>query len=242
MLFRSNDTATTEIYTVSDTLSLLDALPIFERLGVAREPSPSPLFAEGAFAVTDPDGRRVVFGVPLRVSGLQSRLAARLQHFVCASVRVPELLAYYRDVLGAKESDRVLDLHAEIMRVNARGKLDFLHLRGVLVFLGFLVFLGLFVAVFAEIHDPAHRRRGGGCNLHEVHTVLPGEGEGVVEGHDASLFAIGTNDPDFAGTNFPVDPDERSGRKISAWGERAIQDTLVGWSIARKSCINLKYY
>ena len=29
MLFRSNDTATTEIYTVSDTLSLHDALPIF---------------------------------------------------------------------------------------------------------------------------------------------------------------------------------------------------------------------
>ena len=28
MLFRSNDTATTEIYTVSDTLSLHDALPI----------------------------------------------------------------------------------------------------------------------------------------------------------------------------------------------------------------------
>ena len=29
MLFRSNDTATTEIYTVSDTLSLHDALPIW---------------------------------------------------------------------------------------------------------------------------------------------------------------------------------------------------------------------
>ena len=29
MLFRSNDTATTEIYTVSYTLSLHDALPIF---------------------------------------------------------------------------------------------------------------------------------------------------------------------------------------------------------------------
>ena len=29
MLFRSNDTATTEIYTHSDTLSLHDALPIY---------------------------------------------------------------------------------------------------------------------------------------------------------------------------------------------------------------------
>ena len=31
MLFRSNDTATTEIYTTANTLSLHDALPIFER-------------------------------------------------------------------------------------------------------------------------------------------------------------------------------------------------------------------
>ena len=32
MLFRSNDTATTEIYTQQDTLSLHDALPIFAAL------------------------------------------------------------------------------------------------------------------------------------------------------------------------------------------------------------------
>ena len=32
MLFRSNDTATTEIYTQFDTLSLHDALPISEEL------------------------------------------------------------------------------------------------------------------------------------------------------------------------------------------------------------------
>ena len=38
MLFRSNDTATTEIYTVSHTLSLHDALPIScpQRLGLVR--------------------------------------------------------------------------------------------------------------------------------------------------------------------------------------------------------------
>ena len=37
MLFRSNDTATTEIYTTYDTLSLHDALPI-ARLRKEREP------------------------------------------------------------------------------------------------------------------------------------------------------------------------------------------------------------
>jgi len=77
--------------------------------GVALEPSPSPLFAEGAFAVADPDGRRVVFGLPLRKSGVPSPLPGRLQHFVCASMQVPAMLAFYRDALGARESDRVLE-------------------------------------------------------------------------------------------------------------------------------------
>jgi len=81
-----------------------------DALGVAREASPTPLFAEGAFAVMDPDGRRLVFGLPKRAAGpAASGLPARLQHFVCASERVPEMLAYYRDVLGARESDRVLE-------------------------------------------------------------------------------------------------------------------------------------
>jgi catechol 2,3-dioxygenase-like lactoylglutathione lyase family enzyme len=88
--------------------------------GMVREPSPSPLFADGAFAVADPDGRRVVFGLPRRSPGpAASGPPARLQHFVCASVRVPEMLAFYRDRLGARESDRVLegdDVAAVFMR------------------------------------------------------------------------------------------------------------------------------
>jgi len=92
-----------------DAAQLADYAAVLGRLGVVREPSPSPLFADGAFAVTDPDGRRIVFGLPARISGIQSRLPARLQHFVCASVRLPQMLAFYRDTLGARESDRVLE-------------------------------------------------------------------------------------------------------------------------------------
>jgi catechol 2,3-dioxygenase-like lactoylglutathione lyase family enzyme len=83
-----------------------------DHLGVEREPSPSPLFGGGAFAVTDPDGRRVVFGLPVFNSEIEKTTTARLQHFVCASVRVPEMLAFYRDTLGARESDRVLENEA----------------------------------------------------------------------------------------------------------------------------------
>jgi catechol 2,3-dioxygenase len=70
----------------------------------------SPLFAEGAFAVTDPDGRRAVFGLPGREAPDDDNgpAAARLQHFVCATTRLQEMLDFYRR-LGMVESDRVLE-------------------------------------------------------------------------------------------------------------------------------------
>jgi len=69
------------------------------------EPSPSPLFTEG-FAVADPDGRRIAFGLG---DASPAASAGRLQHFVCASTRLEEMLGFYRDVLGLQESDRVLE-------------------------------------------------------------------------------------------------------------------------------------
>jgi catechol 2,3-dioxygenase len=79
-----------------------------DRLGVPQEPCPSPLFAAGAFAVKDPDGRRLVLGVPKERGGAAG-IPGRLQHFVCASAGLGDLLTFYRDRLGLVESDRVLE-------------------------------------------------------------------------------------------------------------------------------------
>ena len=101
-----------------DAAQLASYAAALEHLGVVREPSPSPLFGDGAFAVTDPDGRRVVFGFPVFTSEIETT-TARLQHFVCASTRLDELVRFYRDTLGMKESDRVLegeDLAAAFVR------------------------------------------------------------------------------------------------------------------------------
>ena len=70
------------------------------------EPSPSPLLGADAFAVADPDGRRIALGYaePETPGGI-----GRLQHFVCASTRLEAMLEFYRDVLGLQESDRVLE-------------------------------------------------------------------------------------------------------------------------------------
>src|SRR5262249_14449842 len=75
-----------------------------EKAGVSCRMFASNLLGKEAFSVTDPDARQIVFGVAPASAG-----AARLQHFVCASTRLDEMLAFYRDVLGMEESDRVLE-------------------------------------------------------------------------------------------------------------------------------------
>jgi len=94
---------------MKDAAHLSSYATALDRLGVRRKPSPTPLFGAGAFAVTDPDGRRVVFGLPAFISESKDKTTARLQHFVCASTRLDEMLRFYRDTLGMRESDRVLE-------------------------------------------------------------------------------------------------------------------------------------
>jgi catechol 2,3-dioxygenase-like lactoylglutathione lyase family enzyme len=102
-------------------LELQDAahLAAYRRQLENTEDFASPLFSEG-FAVRDPDGRRVAFGIPKR-SGSENGQTARLQHFVCATTRLPEMVEFYRS-LGMLESDRVLegdDLAACFLRSDA---------------------------------------------------------------------------------------------------------------------------
>lgn len=76
--------------------------------GINSRPSPTPLFADGAFAVELPDGPLFVFGVPRDKSSASDRMSGRLQHVVVASDRVPEMVAF-AEKLGFLVSDRVYD-------------------------------------------------------------------------------------------------------------------------------------
>lgn len=78
-------------------------------LDVAIEESPSPLFAADGFAVRDPDGLGLVFGVAEDDPAPDDGLPGRLQHIVFASGQPDTLLTFYRDRLGLVESDRVVD-------------------------------------------------------------------------------------------------------------------------------------
>jgi hypothetical protein len=77
------------------------------RRSCGSEPFSSPLFQEGSFALTDPDGRRIVFGIAKQIDAPHG-MPGRLQHFVCATTRLPEMLHFYLN-LGMAESDRVLE-------------------------------------------------------------------------------------------------------------------------------------
>jgi len=81
------------------------------------------------------------------------------------------------------------------------------------VFLGILFLLGLFVTVFAEIHEPADRRRGGGGDL-KTRSTLSCRARLIAsfsEMNTEFVLPSNSNDPDFAGADFAVDPDNEAG-------------------------------
>lgn len=80
--------------------------------GIAMAPAMTPLFADNAFAVRDPDGRFAVFGTRAGVTATPGAgsLPGRLQHVVVASAHFAEMMAFYTDALGFLLSDTV---HAE---------------------------------------------------------------------------------------------------------------------------------
>jgi catechol 2,3-dioxygenase len=84
--------------------------------GVRLLPSPTRIFADGALAVADPDGRLVVLGVgrhDLAGGGASdcaaARLSGRLQHVVVASRGLAPMLRFYEEVLGFVVSDYVFE-------------------------------------------------------------------------------------------------------------------------------------
>lgn len=76
--------------------------------GIPRVDPPVCLFQEGAIAVTDPDGRRVVFGLPEQEPDTTDAMPGRLQHMVVTSQDAERMAEFYGEGLGFVLSDRVL--------------------------------------------------------------------------------------------------------------------------------------
>jgi catechol 2,3-dioxygenase-like lactoylglutathione lyase family enzyme len=68
----------------------------------------SPLFSEGSFAILDPQGRRLVFGVAPANGYLDPR-PGRLQHVVFQTTAIDPLVEFYVNRVGFAVSDRVVN-------------------------------------------------------------------------------------------------------------------------------------
>lgn len=61
----------------------------------------------GAWGLADPDGNRVFFGVSSTREASDTGLYGALQHVAYGTQRLPQMVSFYRDVLGFAEVDRV---------------------------------------------------------------------------------------------------------------------------------------
>ncbi len=105
-----NETVAYSAFAMDDPIRLEALQRRLSDAGVTIEASPSPLFGNASFSVTDPDGQRLVFGVPPE-SARKGRdtLPGRLQHIVFATTDLDRIVAFYEQILGFAVSDRVVD-------------------------------------------------------------------------------------------------------------------------------------
>ena len=76
--------------------------------GVALVKNPSPYFETGAFAVRDPDGNVICFGIGKLENKKLSGLHGAIQHLTLATLNVQKIVNFYQGKLGFRLVDRVL--------------------------------------------------------------------------------------------------------------------------------------
>jgi hypothetical protein len=85
-------------------------------------------------------------------------------------------------------------------------ELHFLDLDLPLFELGFVLLLGFGIFVLAVVHQTAHRRFRGRCDLDQIHPCLFGHLVGRSQTHYADLFALDSDQANFGRVDLFVDP------------------------------------
>ena len=99
-------------------------------------------------------------------------------------------------VAVGEELLRVAQLGVEVADVDPGGHADLLDLHHMLILAGFLLLLALLEAEFAVVHQPAHRRRRLGRDLHEIQALFICDLQRAGRRHDAQLLAGGADQTD----------------------------------------------
>jgi catechol 2,3-dioxygenase len=91
-----------------------------EEKGLRASNFSTPLFREGAFSVTDPDGNVVVFGLAAEERPAPRGIRGPIPHLTLATMNVRAIEEFYADKLGFGVSDRVLDDKGEVIGIMAQ--------------------------------------------------------------------------------------------------------------------------
>ena len=108
-------------------------------------------------------------------------------------------------VTSGQELGGLVQLGVEVVGVNIERKAGLLDLDHFLVLLGFLLLLLLFKTVFAVVQHLAHRRHSLRCDLYQIEPGFFCSAHGHLNGHNALLLAIGTDQANFTITDLTVD-------------------------------------
>jgi catechol-2,3-dioxygenase len=115
-------------FAVRDVESLTGLCQRAQEMGLSPRHVDALLFQKGAFAVTDPDGNAVYFGLAetpaktfLSASEERSAIRGPLQHLTLASQDVQAIEDFYAGKLGFGVSDRVVSPEGKVMTCFMRG-------------------------------------------------------------------------------------------------------------------------
>ena len=87
--------------------ALMDLRKRHEEAGLAISHSPSLVFGKEAYALTDPDGNKMVFGLYTEPTNTIHSMPGRMQHVVVSSSKVQPMIDYYTEKVGFVVSDIV---------------------------------------------------------------------------------------------------------------------------------------
>ena len=116
----------------------------------------------------------------------------------------PKADGYFDAVAVGKEFLRVFQFGVKIAHVDAGGHADFFDFDDPLVFPGFFFPFALFKAELAVVHELADRRDRLRGNFNQVEALLIRDAERLHGRHNAELFAVGADQPDFPVTDILI--------------------------------------
>lgn len=142
-------------------------------------------------------------------SGFGTRLGKTLHRletqFGVAELTAAEADGHLHAVAVLQKANGVTHFGVEIPDVGVETETDFLDLRDMLIFTGFLLALRLFEPILTVVHDTANGRDSVRRDLHQIQIVFIRDLLSISGGHNAHLLTVGSDHTDFGVADLFID-------------------------------------